>query len=80
MKFSRDRRRSTGHPYGAVPAYAARPRCHARYDDLVTTCPVDGVALEAPPDPMVGRTLASRYKILRRVGAGQWAVARMRAA
>jgi serine/threonine-protein kinase len=46
------------------------PRCHARYDDLVTTCPADGVALEAPPDPMVGRTLASRYKILRRVGAG----------
>ncbi|MDB4929910.1 MAG: serine/threonine protein kinase, partial [Myxococcaceae bacterium] len=46
------------------------PRCHARYDDLLTSCPADGVALEAPPDPMVGRTLASRYKILRRVGAG----------
>ena len=46
------------------------PRCHARYDDATATCPVDGAALEAPPDPMVGRTLASRYKILRRVGAG----------
>jgi tRNA A-37 threonylcarbamoyl transferase component Bud32 len=46
------------------------PRCHARYDDLLNTCPADGVALEDPPDPMVGRTLASRYKILRRVGAG----------
>ncbi len=46
------------------------PRCQARYDDATATCPVDGAALEAPPDPMVGRTLASRYKILRRVGAG----------
>ena len=46
------------------------PRCHARYDDLSTTCPADGATLEAPPDPMVGRTLASRYKLLRRVGAG----------
>jgi len=30
MKFSRDRRRSTGHPYGAVPAYAARRVEHYR--------------------------------------------------
>ena len=46
------------------------PRCQARYDDASTVCSVDGASLEAPPDPMVGRTLASRYKILRRVGAG----------
>lgn len=46
------------------------PRCQARYDDASTVCSLDGASLEAPPDPMVGRTLASRYKILRRVGAG----------
>jgi len=46
------------------------PRCQARYDDASTHCSIDGASLEAPPDPMVGRTLASRYKILRRVGAG----------
>ncbi|TAK19212.1 MAG: serine/threonine protein kinase [Myxococcaceae bacterium] len=46
------------------------PRCQARYDDASTHCSLDGASLEAPPDPMVGRTLASRYKILRRVGAG----------
>jgi eukaryotic-like serine/threonine-protein kinase len=46
------------------------PRCHARYDESATTCPADGATLEAPADPMVGRTLAARYKILRRVGAG----------
>jgi len=46
------------------------PRCQARYDDASTVCSIDGASLEAPPDPMVGRTLASRYKILRRVGAG----------
>jgi len=46
------------------------PCCQARYDDASTVCSVDGASLEAPLDPMVGRTLASRYKILRRVGAG----------
>jgi serine/threonine protein kinase len=46
------------------------PRCNARYDDSIATCPTDGAPLEPPPDPMEGRTLASRYKILRRVGAG----------
>ncbi len=46
------------------------PVCNAPYEDHVTHCAEDGQALDARPDPMLGRTLASRYKILRRVGAG----------
>ncbi len=46
------------------------PVCNAPYDDTATHCADDGQALDARPDPMLGRTLASRYKILRRVGAG----------
>lgn len=33
-------------------------------------CPLDGGAMEEVPDPLIGRTIAGRYRILERIGAG----------
>lgn len=44
--------------------------CGARFRGHPTTCPLDGGVLEDLPDPMVGRTIAGRYVIHERVGAG----------
>ncbi|MEZ4405881.1 MAG: protein kinase [Polyangiales bacterium] len=46
------------------------PRCNGRYDEEISTCPSDGALLVDVVDPLVGRTLAGRYKLLKRIGVG----------
>ncbi len=46
------------------------PRCHARFDDDRVVCAHDGATLVEGSDPMLGRTLAERYRLLQRIGAG----------
>ncbi len=46
------------------------PRCNARFDDGRTHCLHDGAALVDAVDPMLGRTLAERYRLVQRIGAG----------
>ncbi len=50
------------------------PRCSEPYADDAGFCPFDGTALARDPDPFVGRTLAARYRLLRRLGSGGMAV------
>ena len=65
---------------------AVCPQCHTGYPADVATCPLDGTSLTGeqdlvPPavpeprgeevtDPLVGATLAERYRITRRIGNG----------
>ncbi|MBL8603304.1 MAG: serine/threonine protein kinase [Myxococcales bacterium] len=46
------------------------PRCNARFDDGLALCAHDGATLVELPDPLLGRTLAERYKLVQRIGAG----------
>ena len=46
------------------------PRCSELLPDDASFCPADGVALERVTDALVGRTVAGRYRIIRRLGAG----------
>jgi serine/threonine-protein kinase len=46
------------------------PRCHARFEDDRVVCAYDGAALVEGSDPMLGRVLAERYRLLQRIGAG----------
>jgi len=46
------------------------PRCSELQPDESSFCPTDGGILEKSTDPLVGRTIAARYKIIRRLGAG----------
>jgi hypothetical protein len=51
----------------------ACPQCHAEYGDELQVCPADGTRLAAstpPADPLIGRLLADRYKVLRTIGEG----------
>jgi serine/threonine protein kinase len=50
------------------------PRCAEPYADDAGFCPFDGTALSRDPDPFVGRTLAARYRLMRRLGSGGMAV------
>jgi serine/threonine-protein kinase len=50
------------------------PRCREPYGDDASFCSADGVALVQESDPLVGRTLAGRYRLLRRLGAGGMAI------
>jgi serine/threonine-protein kinase len=51
----------------------ACPQCRAEYGDELQVCPADGTRL-APvvpsADPLIGRLLADRYKVLRTIGEG----------
>src|SRR5258706_15449014 len=46
------------------------PRCGTEYSDTNTLCPVDGAALETSGDPLLGETLADKYRIEERLSAG----------
>lgn len=61
------------------------PQCRSEYDDTLTTCPQDGARLDdetvvlptpvfpinlAVGDPMIGKTIASRFKIEKKLGEG----------
>ncbi len=37
---------------------------------MTTVCPHDGTALEARPDPLIGRVLGRRYRIVSEIGSG----------
>ncbi len=44
--------------------------CGARFRGNPETCPLDGGALVELPDPLLGRTVAGRFVIAERIGAG----------
>lgn len=46
------------------------PSCNLRFDDTMSVCPHDRTPLVDLPDPLVGRTLAGRYRVERRIGVG----------
>src|ERR1700704_2797022 len=46
------------------------PHCGTEYSDTTTLCPVDGTALEQTGDPLVGETLAGKYRIEELLSAG----------
>ncbi len=46
------------------------PRCSESYADDAGFCPIDGTPLVKNSDPLIGRTLASRYRLVKRLGAG----------
>ncbi len=46
------------------------PRCSELQPDESSFCPTDGAVLEKSTDPLIGRTIAARYKIIRRLGSG----------
>jgi eukaryotic-like serine/threonine-protein kinase len=46
------------------------PRCGAEYSDTTTLCPSDGTALETTGDPLIGETLAGKYRIEQRLSVG----------
>jgi len=50
------------------------PRCAEPYAEDAGFCPLDGTELERSTDPFLGRTLAARYRLVRRVGGGGMAV------
>jgi len=46
------------------------PRCGTEYSDTNTLCPADGTALETCGDPLVGETLAGKYRVDERLSVG----------
>lgn len=50
------------------------PHCAEIYEDPERFCPEDGARLERSPDRLLGKILASRYRLIRRLGAGGMSV------
>jgi serine/threonine protein kinase len=46
------------------------PRCSTRFENDAEFCPVDGSRLKTVTDPLIGRMIAGRYLIQRKLGAG----------
>jgi eukaryotic-like serine/threonine-protein kinase len=45
-------------------------KCSESYTNDVAACPVDGAELKTTTDPYIGRTIAARYRLIRRLGVG----------
>jgi serine/threonine protein kinase len=45
-------------------------KCSESYVNDVAACPVDGTELKKTNDPYLGRTIAARYRLIRRLGVG----------
>jgi eukaryotic-like serine/threonine-protein kinase len=50
------------------------PRCSESFADDAGFCPFDGSALPRNADPLIGRTLAARYRLVRPLGSGGMAL------
>jgi serine/threonine protein kinase len=50
------------------------PRCSDLFGDDAAFCPHDGAVLEKSKDRFLGRTIAARYRLIRRLGAGGMSV------
>jgi serine/threonine-protein kinase len=50
------------------------PRCSDLYPDDASFCPFDGTELKKNTDRFLGRTIAARYKLIRRLGSGGMSV------
>jgi serine/threonine-protein kinase len=46
------------------------PRCSEYFANEATFCPLDGAGLKKTNDPYLGRTIAGRYRIVKRLGGG----------
>jgi serine/threonine-protein kinase len=50
------------------------PRCSDLFGDDAAFCPHDGAVLEKSKDRFLGRTIAARYRLIRRLGSGGMSV------
>jgi serine/threonine-protein kinase len=50
------------------------PSCSESFADDAAFCPFDGAGLTRSSDPLVGRTLAARYRLIRPLGSGGMAL------
>jgi serine/threonine-protein kinase len=50
------------------------PRCEEAFADDAGFCPFDGQPLARSADPLLGRTLGARYRLVRRLGSGGMSV------
>jgi serine/threonine-protein kinase len=48
----------------------ACPRCSELYPDDVGACPRDGAPLRAVLDPLIGKTVGGRFRLIQRLGSG----------
>jgi serine/threonine protein kinase len=46
------------------------PRCSDFFANEATFCPADGAELKKTNDPYLGRTIAARYRVIKRLGSG----------
>tara|TARA_B100001750_G_scaffold223161_2_gene213164 strand:- start:151 stop:1947 length:1797 start_codon:yes stop_codon:yes gene_type:complete len=46
------------------------PQCGRSYGASKETCPADGHVLEGVRDPLIGKTVAGRYRLISRLGSG----------
>jgi eukaryotic-like serine/threonine-protein kinase len=46
------------------------PKCSEAYAGDAVVCPLDGAELRRTNDPYLGRTIAARYRLIRRLGSG----------
>ncbi len=50
------------------------PQCSELYPDEAGFCPLDGTKLVVSTDPLLGRTISSRYRLVKKLGMGGMAV------